>query len=184
MTDAVTRQVSEQVKRAMEAANLARLLPHFDYIPTHGGEPSHRPERIPSPRYIEQDGRPYAKQLGRRVAAGPSGRPTQGVTAKSTTASTHYTTHSRRTAYGHTMTECQELKKALHELTDKGQIDGFLMRGLRFLGQEQELAQPQPRDEECLTGVMTTVAEGYAEGINRSACKAQLRSVQQVLIAE
>ncbi|KAJ8441486.1 hypothetical protein Cgig2_011163 [Carnegiea gigantea] len=30
---------------------------------------------------------------------------------------------------GHTTTECRKLKKALHELADKGQIDRFLKRG-------------------------------------------------------
>ncbi|KAJ8428980.1 hypothetical protein Cgig2_009788 [Carnegiea gigantea] len=38
----------------MEAANSARPRPHFDYIPTHRGEPSHRQERIPSPRYTKR----------------------------------------------------------------------------------------------------------------------------------
>ena len=73
MTDAITCQVLEQVKRAMEVASSTKLLAHFDYIPTHGGEPSHRLERIPSPRYTEQErkvsrpdqsGWPYMEQLG------------------------------------------------------------------------------------------------------------------------
>jgi len=34
---------------------------------------------------------------------------------------------------GHTITKCKVLKKALHELTDKGQIDCFLKRRPRFL---------------------------------------------------
>ncbi|KAJ8421674.1 hypothetical protein Cgig2_004471 [Carnegiea gigantea] len=54
---------------------------------------------------------------------------------------------------GHTTTECRELKKALHELADKGQIDRFLKRGLRFLRQEQTPASPPPRDEECSTEI-------------------------------
>jgi len=36
---------------------------------------------------------------------------------------------------GHTTTECLELKKTLHELADKGQIDRFLKRGPQFLRQ-------------------------------------------------
>ncbi|KAJ8429915.1 hypothetical protein Cgig2_025345 [Carnegiea gigantea] len=45
---------------------------------------------------------------------------------------------------GHTTTECRELRKDLHELTDKGQIDRFLKRGPRFLRKEREPAQPEP----------------------------------------
>ncbi|KAJ8428871.1 hypothetical protein Cgig2_010813 [Carnegiea gigantea] len=80
---------------------------------------------------------------------------------------------------GHTTTECRELKKALHELVDKGQIDQFLKRGPRFLRREQEPAQPQPEEEECSMEVVATIAGGYAEGMTRSAWKAQLRSTQQ-----
>ncbi|KAJ8424354.1 hypothetical protein Cgig2_015738 [Carnegiea gigantea] len=139
MTDAITRHVSELVRRAMEAANSAGPLPYFDYIPTHGGKPSHRPKRIPSPRYTEQgqevsrsdrSGQPYSEQLGRCAAAGPSGeRP--------------------------------------------GSRSRSILPSLR------EPAQPRPRDEECSTKVMATIAGGYTEGITRSAWKAQLRSAQQ-----
>ncbi|KAJ8432365.1 hypothetical protein Cgig2_014984 [Carnegiea gigantea] len=192
MTDTIIRQVSEQVERAMEAANSARPLPHFDYVPTTGCEPSHRQDRVSSPRQIEREretsrsncsGRSHTKQYYRHVTARSSGRPIPGETAKSTTTSTPYATHSRRTAWldeqeqtskprgetsgrrrGHTTTECRNLKKALHKLADKGQIDRFLKRGSRFLRQEQESAQPQPRDGECLTEVVATIAGGYAEG--------------------
>ncbi|KAJ8420912.1 hypothetical protein Cgig2_011989 [Carnegiea gigantea] len=70
----------------MEAINSVRLLPYFDYIPTHEGKPSHRSERVPSPRCTERErevswsnrsGRPYTEQLGRRAAARPSGQPMQ-----------------------------------------------------------------------------------------------------------
>ncbi|KAJ8445072.1 hypothetical protein Cgig2_022592 [Carnegiea gigantea] len=124
MTDTITRQVLEQVERAMEAAKSARPLPHFDYVPTNRGELSRRPERVPSPRYTEQkrevsrlnwSERPYTEQQGRRAAARPNGRPS-----------------------GHTTTECRELKKALHEFTDKGQIDRFLKKGPRFFRREPE----------------------------------------------
>jgi len=33
MTDTIMQQVSEQVKKAMEAATFRRPLPHFDYVP-------------------------------------------------------------------------------------------------------------------------------------------------------
>ncbi|KAJ8434806.1 LOW QUALITY PROTEIN: hypothetical protein Cgig2_033528 [Carnegiea gigantea] len=54
MTNAITRQVSESVRRAIEVANSARPLPHFDCLLAYEGEPSHRPEQIPSPRYTER----------------------------------------------------------------------------------------------------------------------------------
>ncbi|KAJ8429579.1 LOW QUALITY PROTEIN: hypothetical protein Cgig2_023785 [Carnegiea gigantea] len=73
----------------------------------------------------------------------------------------------------HTTNECQKLKKALHELANKGQIDRSLKRGPRFL--EQELATPSLRDEECSTEVVATIAGGYAKDITRAAWKAQLR---------
>ncbi|KAJ8420681.1 hypothetical protein Cgig2_024214 [Carnegiea gigantea] len=77
----------------------------------------------------KQSGQSYIEQLGRCASVRPSGGPTQGATAKSTTASTSYTTHSRpppmiappklqnATKYckfpgqsRHTTTECQELE--------------------------------------------------------------------------
>ncbi|KAJ8436122.1 hypothetical protein Cgig2_001149 [Carnegiea gigantea] len=71
---------------------------------------------------------------------------------------------------GHTTTECRELKNALHELADKGQIDWFLKRWPRFLQQEQTPASPPPRDEECSTDVVATIAGGYEAkiGINKT----------------
>ncbi|KAJ8444096.1 hypothetical protein Cgig2_025097 [Carnegiea gigantea] len=128
MTDAITRQV----RRAIEAANSARPLPHFDHILTHRGEPSHWPERILSPHYTERGqkisqldrrGHPHTGQLGRRAAIGPSGRPT------------------------HTTTKCRELKKGLHELADKGQIDRFLKRG-----PQNNSASLESSAQKCITG--------------------------------
>jgi len=49
--DTITQQVSEWVKRAIEAATSVRPFPHFDYVTTYDGEPSRRPERVPSPHY-------------------------------------------------------------------------------------------------------------------------------------
>ncbi|KAJ8420613.1 hypothetical protein Cgig2_015470 [Carnegiea gigantea] len=101
MTDTITQQASEQVQRAMKAANSARLLLHFDYC-----EPSHRCARVQSPHRTERErevsrlnwsSRPYQGNHDRRVVAatGPSGHPIQGQTMKSTAASTPYAIHSR-----------------------------------------------------------------------------------------
>jgi len=66
------------------------------------------------------------------------------------------------------------MRKALHELVDKGQIDRFLKRGLHFLREELEPGRLEPRDDECSTKIVATIADGYAEGITQSAWKAQL----------
>ncbi|KAJ8426921.1 hypothetical protein Cgig2_010439 [Carnegiea gigantea] len=100
MTGTITQQVTKQVRRIMEAATSARPLPHFDYVPTAGCEPSHR------------------------------------------------------------------------------------HRGSHFLRKEREPAQPEPRDEECFKEIVATIVGRYAEGITRSAWKAQLRGAQQVLTVE
>ncbi|KAJ8430655.1 hypothetical protein Cgig2_033680 [Carnegiea gigantea] len=60
--------------------------------------------------------------------------------------------------------KCRKLRKALHKLVDKGQIGRFLKRGPRFLQKERE---PKPRDEECSTEIVATIAGGYIEGITR-----------------
>ncbi|KAJ8434068.1 hypothetical protein Cgig2_007583 [Carnegiea gigantea] len=59
----------------------------------------------------------------------------------------------------HTTTECRELKKALHELADKGS---------RLLRQDQEPAPPPLRDEECSTKIVATIAEGIVKGMTRT----------------
>lgn len=39
MTDTIMQQVSEQVKKALEAASYARPLPRFDYMPSTAASP-------------------------------------------------------------------------------------------------------------------------------------------------
>ncbi|KAJ8451982.1 hypothetical protein Cgig2_016563 [Carnegiea gigantea] len=84
----------------------------------------------------------------------------------------------------HTTTKCRELKKALYELAEKGQIDRLLKKGPRFFRREQEPAQPQAQDEECLMEVVATITRGYVKGMSLSPWKAQLRSAQLVLTNE
>ncbi|KAJ8428180.1 hypothetical protein Cgig2_015621 [Carnegiea gigantea] len=45
---------------------------------------------------------------------------------------------------GHITAQCRELKKALHELTDKGKIDHFLKRGPRSFRKDLNLACEEP----------------------------------------
>ncbi|KAJ8441784.1 hypothetical protein Cgig2_009030 [Carnegiea gigantea] len=159
----------------MEAANTSRPLPHFDYMPTTSCEPSRQHVREPSPHHTKKDreasrsnrsGRPYTGNHDQRTAAAtrPSGHPVQGQTAKSTTTSIPYATHSRRTAW---LKEQEQISKPRGEISDKGQIDRFLKKGLRFLCRERETARPQPLDEECSAEVVVTITGGCAEGMTR-----------------
>ncbi|KAJ8431250.1 hypothetical protein Cgig2_011103 [Carnegiea gigantea] len=167
MADAITRQVSEQVRRATEAASSVRPHPSFDYPLVHQGKPSHRPKGILSPATRNAAGKRHP-MLWRP--------PTMAAPPKPQNDRKNCELHEQ---IGHTTIECRELKKALHELADKGQIDRFLKRGPRFLRREQEPAPPPPRDEECSTEVVAIIARGYVKGITQSAWKAQLRNAQQ-----
>ncbi|KAJ8420878.1 hypothetical protein Cgig2_027206 [Carnegiea gigantea] len=135
----------------------------------------------------------------RQACQAARGRPMNSVTTY-----TPYATRSRRTAgfeeklqpmtaalkphnarkycelheqNGHTIAECRELKKALHELTDKGQIDRFLKRGPRSLHKGCDTACTESR-EECSTEILAIIVGGYAEGITRATWKAQMRRTQ------
>ncbi|KAJ8421339.1 hypothetical protein Cgig2_019204 [Carnegiea gigantea] len=130
MANAITRQVSEQFKRAMEVAGSAKSV--------HEEEPSHRSEGMTSLRPME-----HSRENARRYCE----------------------FHEQS---GHTTTEYRELKKALHEVADEG--------GPRFLRQEQTPAPPPPRDEECSTEVVATIAGGYVEEITRSVWKPNLEA--------
>ncbi|KAJ8441090.1 LOW QUALITY PROTEIN: hypothetical protein Cgig2_000351 [Carnegiea gigantea] len=98
MIETITRHVSEQVQWAIEAANSARPLPHFGYVPTAGCEPSHWEREASRSNW---GGRPYSGHHDRHTttAVRQSDCPIQGETAKSTITSTPYATHSRRTAW-------------------------------------------------------------------------------------
>ncbi|KAJ8434530.1 hypothetical protein Cgig2_030153 [Carnegiea gigantea] len=187
MADAITRQ------RAIEAAGSAKPLPTLEYpLSMEGSPPTGRKGyHASAPRNMAE------RSHGQSEAVGfpPSGRgdlrrwnPPAGPHRRRLQDRQPLLPPMRRTPgeslglrnknrllgreSGHTTIECRELKKALHELADKGQIDRFLKRGPRFLRQEQEPAPPPPRDEECSTEVVPTIAGGYMEGIARAAWKA------------
>ncbi|KAJ8444056.1 hypothetical protein Cgig2_030913 [Carnegiea gigantea] len=159
MTDTIMQQVTEQVKKAVEFASSARRSPHFNYVLTTGCEPSHR--HVPVASYCHSD----------EVRKHPMLKRPQPMTAapKPQNVQKYYEFHEQNM---HTTAECRELRKTLHELANKGQID-------RFLKRKCEPARPDPREEESSTEIATTTTGGYVEGNTRSAWKAQLRGAQQ-----
>ncbi|KAJ8433387.1 hypothetical protein Cgig2_019177 [Carnegiea gigantea] len=96
ITDTVLQQLTEQVKKAVEATNSARPLPTFDYVPTTGCEPSQSYIPIRSHRSSDEDGN---RNQFAGVDALQDRRTTPVRHAKSTTASTPCTTHSQHTAW-------------------------------------------------------------------------------------
>ncbi|KAJ8433621.1 hypothetical protein Cgig2_023560 [Carnegiea gigantea] len=199
MTDTIMQQVAEQAKKAMEAANSARPLPHFDYVLITGYEPSDRHVLVVSHRHSDEV-REAAHQTrttdrGEKTTTGvfewmpiePSPEPGTAEEVKHGLNAEHPMLkrpqlmtsapkpHNERKFYefreqnGSRTAECRELRKALHELADKGQINYFLKKGARFLRQEREPARIEPCKEECSTKILATITSSYAEGITQSA---------------
>ncbi|KAJ8431068.1 LOW QUALITY PROTEIN: hypothetical protein Cgig2_017064 [Carnegiea gigantea] len=152
MTDAITHQVTEQVKRAMEAANSARLLLHLNCIPTLGGEPSTDRSGYNLP--ITQSG--SEEYPGRTEAVGPIRSSRVDARQRDPVAAPHRGQRPNRRLLPHPT------------------------QPIPGIPPKQEPAQPPPRDEECSTKGVATIAGDYAEGITRSAWNAQLRSAQQL----
>ncbi|KAJ8421741.1 hypothetical protein Cgig2_020902 [Carnegiea gigantea] len=97
----------------MEAANSARPLPHFDYVPTAGCEPSHRQGIMIGTR-LRQPGQAAAPSRGRRLSP-----PLPPLLMRLTPAHNAQKYCEFHEQYGHTTTKCRQVKKALHELADK-----------------------------------------------------------------
>ncbi|KAJ8429286.1 LOW QUALITY PROTEIN: hypothetical protein Cgig2_016324 [Carnegiea gigantea] len=159
-------------QRAVEATSSARPLPHFEYVPTMGCEPSYRYDPVVFHRHSERmreaphtngdrQTRRENQDYSTGVNAQHSHRPGHGGPVRLTMASTSYATSSRRVAWS------EELEQTSTP-QDKEQIDRFLKRGLWFLQKEHELIRLEPRDKECSTEIVATIAGGYAEGITRS----------------
>ncbi|KAJ8421916.1 hypothetical protein Cgig2_021605 [Carnegiea gigantea] len=201
----------------MEAASSAQPLPHFDYVPIRGCEPSYKRAPMASHPYgigmreathVDRDDQLQEENCGRSIGANAlsSRCPSHGRLTKSTTTLTlnksrdldekvqdddgplsehphggegspytEKTTPDDLSTESSQCAECRELRKALHKLADKEQMDRFLKRGPCFLRNEREPVWPKPQEKEYSTETVATTASGYAEGITRSAWKAQLR---------
>ncbi|KAJ8428924.1 hypothetical protein Cgig2_024889 [Carnegiea gigantea] len=189
MTDTIMQQVSEQVKKVVRAASLARPVPCFKHMPSGGYERSCRRDPAISPCRSE------------RIQEDPhGGGDHHGCLAWSSTASTPYATHSRQTAWFEELerTSCPQRRVSEQQRTlERGSdhehpelssrsackrsphAEEIASLDLDFLRKEREPARPEPQDEECLTEIVATIAGEYAEGITWSTWKAQ-----QVLTAE
>ncbi|KAJ8429898.1 hypothetical protein Cgig2_008783 [Carnegiea gigantea] len=192
MTNASMLPVTKQVKKAIDAASSARPLPHFDYASTTGYEPSrghipvvahcrsdekgtadHEESTVASPLgQMPEPGRTSKLNHGLNVVCDPFSvyclehpmlkRPSLMTSApKPHNVRKYYEFHEQN---GRMTTECQELRKAFHELADKGQINRFLKRGPRFLQKERKPVRPEAREKECSTKIVATIAKGYVEG--------------------
>ncbi|KAJ8428396.1 LOW QUALITY PROTEIN: hypothetical protein Cgig2_029019 [Carnegiea gigantea] len=159
MTDAIMQQVSEQVKKAVEAASSARLLPHFEYMPTGGYEPCHRHDP------------PIHEKRTMTVPLGPT-HTLAIVQATDGRQSQPRLQHRMQ----HTLDELPGSKNKsrtrgleIKPLKDDGLQSAALTasarkvplaRGTahepRFLRRERELARPEPQDEECSTEVLAS----------------------------
>ncbi|KAJ8436394.1 hypothetical protein Cgig2_005222 [Carnegiea gigantea] len=74
--------------------------------------------------------------------------------------------HGFRLHNGCTTTECRELKKALYELANRGQIDRFLKRGQGAFRKGPIQSHKELREKECSNEVVAPIAGGYIEGTN------------------
>ncbi|KAJ8426747.1 hypothetical protein Cgig2_003640 [Carnegiea gigantea] len=134
-------------------------------------------QRIAWSNEHQQTSKPPREVLGRRRT--PKHRSARERTSNVEETATY--DHSTET------TQCAkvlELRKTLHELAEKGQIDRFLKKGHRFLHKEHEPTRPKPQEEEYSTKIVAAIASGYTEGITQSAWKPLLWGTQQVLMAK
>ncbi|KAJ8444407.1 hypothetical protein Cgig2_026611 [Carnegiea gigantea] len=170
ITDAIMQQVSEQVKKAVEAVSSASPLPRFEYVPTVGCEPPrrHEPETSPRRKAPHANGDRQSREENRDHFIGanahPNYHPGHGRPAKSTRP-------LRRMQ--HTLDELLGVKSKNrpHRLREGSPTDNELPSAVLI-------------DEECSTEIAATITVRYVEGITRSGWKAQLWGPQQVLIAE
>ncbi|KAJ8423201.1 LOW QUALITY PROTEIN: hypothetical protein Cgig2_015224 [Carnegiea gigantea] len=165
MTDVIMQQVSEQVKKAMEVPtegcepscrrDPAASLWHGERVqeaPCIAGDrwsqEEHREHFIgtkayPNHRLNAQQSQvpplcPTRRTLDEQLGLKNKNRPrTLGGRSLNGTGLLNF--HEQN---GHMSAECQELRKAVHELADKGKIDRFLKWDLRFLRKDHEPAQP------------------------------------------
>ncbi|KAJ8447193.1 hypothetical protein Cgig2_030424 [Carnegiea gigantea] len=154
MTDTILKQVTEQVKKTIEAVSSIRPLPTFDYVSTANA--SRPTATLPLSHYVE-----VMKERHSAGHPGTTGLPSgpRGL-ANSANASTPYAIHSRHmacrnyTIYESIMSfmsktitpplSAGNLRRPSISSFDKGQIDCFLKRGSGSLCKDRNLAHKEP----------------------------------------
>ncbi|KAJ8424707.1 LOW QUALITY PROTEIN: hypothetical protein Cgig2_017953 [Carnegiea gigantea] len=117
--NAISLRTSNKV---VEVASFARPLPYFEYVPTTGYEPSHRHAPVMSQRHSEgMKEAPHANKNGR------SQKENRDRSIRADALYSHRPSHGL--------------------LTKSTAIDQLLKRDSRFLREEHELAQPEPREK-------------------------------------
>ncbi|KAJ8427550.1 hypothetical protein Cgig2_003113 [Carnegiea gigantea] len=186
MTDTIMQQVSKQVKKAVEAATFARPLPHFDYIPTTGCEPSHR--HIPrwsergclprlkwpiagrEPRSVHWDKCPKepspdsgtAGKVNHRLNAVHDALPTNRLKHPYGGEGASNAKKATSDDLGTKATQCAKILQVSRATWAHDRRIRELRKSLHEL--EREPARLEPRDEECSTEIVATITGEYAEG--------------------
>ncbi|KAJ8420399.1 hypothetical protein Cgig2_013886 [Carnegiea gigantea] len=169
MADTITRQVSER-ETSLQPEGMSSLRPMKS---SREVAQSDRSDRLPTGwqgglAAMEPVGRSREGQLqGHPMLHRP---PPMTAPPRPQNARKYCEFHEQS---GHTTTECRELKKALNELADRGQINQFLKRAHDSFDKSRHLLCPRRRM------IVATIAGGYVEEIAQSAWKVQLRSAQQ-----
>ncbi|KAJ8438930.1 hypothetical protein Cgig2_012825 [Carnegiea gigantea] len=159
--DTILQQVIGQVRKTMWAVNSRRKLSTFDYVPAARCKPSQRHDPARSHCWSDEVREVAHPKRDRRYWGGNRDQSVGVIDVRADRATPR---RSAKSATGST-----QLKKALYELADKGQIDWFLKRGPRFLNKECEPARVELREEECSMETVAIIVGVYVEGITRSA---------------
>ncbi|KAJ8426991.1 hypothetical protein Cgig2_033849 [Carnegiea gigantea] len=184
MTDTIMQQVTEQVKKAMEAASSPRPLPHFDYMPNTGCQPSHRhtlelshhhSDGLRETTYPDRTA-DHREKTATAVARARDGQPSQPQPQRCTQRTPDEPPGSRSKSKPRDLEGKRPDDNALLSIARAVNVLAapHLERGV-FLRKEREPIRPEPLDVECCTEIVATIAGGYVEGITRFAWKAQLR---------
>jgi len=84
----------------------------------------------------------------------------------------------------HTTSECRELKKALHEMADRGQLNRFVQHGSRPNPNKSEASRKKQRDTDQDTEVIATISGGFnVKELSAGYRKAQVRQLSQAMAA-
>jgi len=85
---------------------------------------------------------------------------------------------------GHTTSECRELKKALYEMANRGQLNRFVQHGRGPNPNKPKASRKKQRDTDQDTEVITTISGGFnIKELSAGYRKAQVRQLSQVMAA-